>query len=676
MKHLIFLSALLYSFTQLRAQQHYCSDFKSARGVKAVSKATAHARIASATPPAENKYDLKFYHLNINVERNTRYISGNVKSKAKVVTAVLDSFAFVLHTNHTIDSVYVNGAKRAFIRRDSLVMATAGTPIPQNTIFDAIVYYKGAAPTGGGAAIGDGYSTGTSTSWGNQVSWSLSESLCAYQWFPCKQDLTDKIDSSWVFATTDSTNLVGSNGLLKNVVIVGNKKRYEWKSRYPIDYYLISIATAKYKQYNFYAKPQYLAPDSIFIQNFVYDNAINNSGWNTQKAALNKMRQTMELECKLFGMYPFYKEKYGHCMAPFSGGMEHQTMTSLGFFDFEIDAHELGHQWWGDNVTCRAWKDIFINEGWASYTEYLCHQYLSAISGNTAANKMNDVHTNVMSQPGGSSYFTNADTMNANVIFDSRLTYDKGSAIVHSLRYEINNDSTFFRAIRSFQNTYGGNVASVIEFRDFMQTYTGLNFVQFFNQWYYGQGYPTFDVKWNQGGTNFVLKSTQTQSMPSSVPLFKTPLDYRITRTGKADTIVRLQHNIAVENYSLTLTGTVTAVAVDPNNWILNKTIGPVKDPSLATGTGTVTQPTGIEEDTAPVVFVGPNPTSAELNIYLYNSSKATVEVVDLSGKLVLTKAIEGQAEFDISKFANGVYVVTVKNAEGIPIKVTKLVKN
>lgn len=363
-------------------------------------------------------------------------------------------------------------------------------------------------------------------------------------------------------------------------------------------------------------------------------------------------------------------------MAPFSGGMEHQTMTSLGFFDFEIDAHELGHQWWGDNVTCRAWKDIFINEGWASYTEYLCHQYLSAISGNTAANKMNDVHNNVMSQPGGSSYFTNADTMNANVIFDSRLTYDKGSAIVHSLRYEINNDSTFFRAIRSFQNTYGGNVASVIEFRDFMQTYTGLNFVQFFNQWYYGQGYPTFDVKWNQGGTNFVLKSTQTQSMPSSVPLFKTPLDYRITRTGKADTIVRLQHNIAVENYSLTLTGTVTAVAVDPNNWILNKTVGPVKDPNLATGTGTVTQPTGIEEDMAPVVFVGPNPTSAELNIYLYNSSKATVEVVDLSGKLVLTKAMEGQAEFDISKFANGVYVVTVKNAEGAAIKTTRIVKN
>ena len=671
MKRTIYLSLFICSFIHAFAQQHYCSDFKSKRGVRQAS--TAHARTASTLPPLENKYDLKFYHLNLNVERNTLFISGNVKSIAKVVAASLDSFAFVLHTNHTIDSVYVNGAKRNFVRRDSLVCATAGTPIPQNALFDAVVYYKGTCPSGGTAAIGDGYNYATSPSWGNQVTWSLSESLCAYQWFPCKQDLRDKIDSSWVFATTDSANMVGSNGLLKAIVPVGNKKRYEWKSKYPIDYYLISVSTAKYRQYNFYAKPLYIGLDSIFIQNFVYDNAITNSAWNTQKIALNKMKQTIEMESKLFGMYPFYKEKYGHCMAPLSGGMEHQTMTTLGFFDFELDAHELGHQWWGDHVTCSAWKDIFINEGWASYTEYLCDQYLPSISGMSAATKMNNVHTSVMSQPGGSSYFTNADTMDANVIFDSRLTYDKGSAIVHSLRYEINNDSTFFRAIRSFQATYGGSTASVIDFRNFMQTYTGLNFVQFFNQWYYGEGYPTFDVKWNQGGSNFVMQSTQTQSMPSSVPLFQTPVDYKISRTAMADTIVRLQHANGVENYTLSLNGTVTAIAVDPNNWILNKVIGPVKDNSLPTGTTTAT---GIETQEAPLVFVGPNPTSAELNVYLYNSGKATVEVTDLSGKTVLVKAMETQAQLDISKFANGVYMVTVKNAEGNAVKVTRIVKN
>ena len=669
MKKILHLFFVLFSFATINAQTHYCAEHKAQRFNKSLS---ANKKVSSAQSvssiPLENKYDLKFYHLNINVERNSLYIKGNVKSIAKVVSASLDSFAFVLHQNHTIDSVYVNGAKRNFVRRDSLVLATAGTPISQNQLFTAIVYYKGTAPTGGAAAIGDGYNIGTSGSWGNQVTWSLSESLCAYHWFPCKQDLRDKIDSSWVFATTDSSNMVGSNGVLKNVVTVGNKKRYEWKSKHPIDYYLISVAIAKYKSYNLYAKPMYLPNDSILIQNFIYDGAINNSAWATQKTALNKIVPTIELESKLFGMYPFYDEKYGHCMAPFGGGMEHQTMTSLGFFDFEIDAHELGHQWWGDNVTCAAWKDIFINEGWASYTEYLCDQYLPTISGTSATTKMLNVHNSVMSQTGGSCYFTNADTMNANVIFSSRLTYDKGSAVIHSLRYEINNDSVFFPAIRAFQTTYGGSTASVIDFKNFMQAQSGINFAQFFNQWYYGEGYPTFSVSWNQVNNVFYLKSTQTTSKPTSIPLFMTHVDYRISRTAKPDTIVRFYHGQSIENYSIPLTGSVTSIGVDPNNWILNKVGTNTKDIAL--------NASALNGDNAPEVFIGPNPTSDALNIYLYNNDTAIIEVVDITGKIMLNQTIASHAEFDISKYANGVYVVNIKNKQGELIKTSKVVKN
>ena len=659
------------AFTAIHAQTHYCADHKAQRFNKALAinqaaKNGASAKTTSAIP-LENKYDLKFYHLNVNIERTTTFISGNVLTKALVVAPSLDSFAFVLHQNHTIDSVYVNGVRRNFVRRDSLVNASAGSPIPQNQLFDAVVYYHGTAPTGGAAAIGDGYSTGTSGSWGNQVTWSLSESLCAYHWFPCKQDLRDKIDSSWVYATTDSSNMVGSNGLLKNVVTIGNKKRYEWKSKHPIDYYLISVAVAKYKPYILYAKPMYLVNDSILIQNYIYDNAINNTAWSTQKAALDKIVPTIEMESNLFGMYPFYDEKYGHSMAPFGGGMEHQTMTSLGFFDFEIDAHELGHQWWGDNVTCAAWKDIFINEGWASYTEYLIDQYLPTISGTTATAKMLSVHNNVMSQTGGSCYFTNADTMNANVIFSSRLTYDKGSAVIHSLRYEINNDSVFFPAIRAFQNTYKGSTASVIDFKNFMQAQSGLNFAQFFNQWYYGEGYPTFAVSWNQGGGMFYLKSTQTTSKPSSIPLFMTHVDYRISRTAKPDTIVRLYHGQNIENYSFPLTGTVTSIGVDPNNWILNK---------VGTNTHDIALNASELISDAPMVFVGPNPTSDALNIYLYNNEEASVEVIDITGKVMMNQNINTHAEFDISKYANGIYTVTVKNKQGDVLKTSKVVKN
>ena len=184
MKYFIYLSALAFSFLKMNAQtDHYCAKHKAQHFEKRMSVALPPGYV-----PPENKYDLKFYHLNLNVERNSLFISGNVRSIAKVVATSLDSFAFVLHENHTIDSVYVNGAKRNFVRRDSLVLATAGSPIAQNQLFDAVVYYKGTCTTAGGAAIGNGYNMGTSGSWGNQVTWSLSESIVAYHWFPCKQD--------------------------------------------------------------------------------------------------------------------------------------------------------------------------------------------------------------------------------------------------------------------------------------------------------------------------------------------------------------------------------------------------------------------------------------------------------------------------------------------------------
>src|SRR5204862_1737289 len=99
---------------------------------------------------------------------------------------------------------------------------------------------------------------------------------------------------------------------------------------------------------------------------------------------------------------------------------------------FYIDAHELGHQWWGDQVTCKSWADIWINEGFASYTEHLVAEYLDPANFQT---NLNNAHNSVMGQLGGSVHFTGVDTMNNPRIFDSRLTYDKGGAIIHSLRF-------------------------------------------------------------------------------------------------------------------------------------------------------------------------------------------------------------------------------------------------
>jgi aminopeptidase N len=553
----------------------------------------------------------------------------------------------------------------SYVRQDSSLKVKPAAAIPNGQSFTVSVYYHGTAPVGG-AAIGNGYSNGTSGAWGNQVSWSLSEAIAAYHWWPCKQILTDKIDSSWVDVTTDSLNKVGSNGLLKNVVVVGNKKRYEWRNNHMINYYLISVAVAKYKEYNLYAKPLYLGNDSILIQNYIYDGAINNTTWiNGQKVQLNKMPQVMNFLCKMFGMYPFYKQKYGHCMAPFSGGMEHQTMTSLGFFDYYIDAHELGHQWWGDNVTCKSWSDIWINEGFASYSEHLVAQYLDPTN---FATNLNGAHNNVMSQNGGSIHFTGADTMNANRIFDGRLTYDKGGAIVHTLRFVTNDDSLWFRTLRGFQNTFKNSTASTVDFMNYYQSQTSINPTQFFNQWYYGQGYPTFNVSWNFVGNTAIIKSIQSTSMPSSVPVFITPMEYKLTRVSAPDTVIRVMHTSNTEIYNIALSGTVTGISVDPNNWVINKTIGPVNDVNLL--------PSGINEATIDTkCLVTPNPSNGVFEIRSNNTSVKQFDVVDMTGKIILKGNITSDARIDITDKANGVYMLKIKDSNNNLIYSYKLIK-
>ncbi|MCX7727878.1 MAG: M1 family aminopeptidase [Bacteroidia bacterium] len=650
-----------FSFAQ---HQHPCSQSKIQHKL-VLQKALLRQQQNQMSSTLMNNYDVKFHHLNLNLERTNKNISGYVRTLAKVTSTQLDTFAFVLHQNYTIDSVYINGLKHTtIITTDSLRRVKLINPVTQNNLLDAYIYYHGTAHSMT-TALGNGFDNGTSPSWGNQVTWSLSETRGAYHWWPCKQDLRDKIDSAWIFVTTDSSNMVGSNGILSNVITLGNKKRYEWKTQYPIDYYLISVAVAKYKPYKLYAKPQYLLNDSILILNYIYDNAINNPFFiSNQKVDLDKIKPTLEFLSKMYGMYPFYKEKYGHSMAPIGGGMEHQTMTTIGFFDFMIDAHELGHQWWGDMVTCKTWGDIWINEGFASYTEHLANQYLDPTN---FMSNLNSVHNNVMSQPGGSIFFTGTDTTDDNRIFDSRLTYDKGGAIIHTLRFVTNNDSVFFNGLRNFLNTYKWSTATAMDFKTNFETYTGQNLTQFFNQWYFGEGYPTFNVKWNYFGNTLIIQSTQTTSKPTSVPLFITPIEYKLIRSSGGDTIIRVMHSNSTETYTFTINGNVTNIQVDPNNWLINKTIGPLKDGTLYVNSVSYKVP----------INIFPNPVTDILHIESSFLENKNYEFIDLTGKIILKGQFKTNSEIlDLSQYSKGIYFLILKDNQGNIIANEKMMIN
>ena len=204
-----------------------------------IGQTSRHRQMVASSAHARRmrKYDVRFHHLDIALERTSTAISGNVLTNA-VVLSPLDTFSFELHQNLLIDSVRLNGlllpVQRSLGEGNVKLPAAAAA----GSSLSVRIYYHGTPPAGSGF-MGAGMSNGFSQTWGNQVTWSLSQPFSAYEWWPCKQDLTDKADSVHVFVTTSNANKVGSNGLLTAEVNLPNsKKRYEWKSRYPIAYYL------------------------------------------------------------------------------------------------------------------------------------------------------------------------------------------------------------------------------------------------------------------------------------------------------------------------------------------------------------------------------------------------------------------------------------------------------
>ena len=628
-------------------QKHTCAEAKSS----AFERIKKRTRAGLQDNALMAQYDVNWYFLDLAIERNSTVLSGNTTIGATSQTA-LDTFCFELNSNLTIDSiVYLNSSIPFFHTITShIVYALPAGAIPANSNVKMKIYYHGDASVVGGSAIGNGFSTSTSPTWSNSVTWSLSEPFSAREWFPCKQFLQDKADSVQVFVTTDNQNKVGSNGVLQGIdALPNNKVRYRWKSNYLTDYYLVSIAVAKYVDYTTWAHPASMPNDSIPIVNYVYDNP---NCLPFFKSTIDTTALMIEYFSEKLGLYPFSNEKYGHAMAPFSGGMEHQTMSSMGFFNFGLVAHELMHQWFGDYVTCATWSDIFINEGFASYGAYLATEHFRGL--NSARSLMQDVHDDVMDQPGGSIFFT--DTNNVNRIFSGRLSYDKGNAVIHSLRFELG-DSVFFVGLKNFLLQYAFGNASIDDFKTSIETTSGKNLTSFFNQWIYGEGYPIYSASYFSDFNNLYLRVEH--AVASSTPTFITPLEISCQSVLGGDTTIRINVSSNNDTYKIPLGRLVNGLEIDPNNWLLNRDSTISIDPTLIALNTDI-----VELETQIKLF--PNPTSDGLTIQNYSEKATTYVLRDLMGtKLFSIENDRVAQKIDLSYLSGGIYFLEVRNSKG-----------
>ena len=613
--------------------QHVCSQSKLSGSLR---NTLTKNNLNSAEASLIEKYDVGFHHLSLAVERTGTAIKGSVRTIARSRVAQLDTFLFQLHSNFIVDSILTPSQDRLpFAKMGNVTAVLLPQSVGLNQIIDLTIYYRGTPPSGASAAIGNGFSNRASPTYGNQITWSLSEPYSAYEWWPCKQSLQDKIDSCFISITTDTSNKVGSNGILVSVEPKDNGKHtYHWQTRYAMNYYLVALTVGQYREYVSYAKPKQIA-DSILIQNYIY----NATAYNNNKASIDITAKQLELFSDLFGVYPYHKEKYGHMMAPFSGGMEHQTMSSMGIFNFGIVAHELGHQWFGNHVTCATWSDIWLNEGFASYTEYLAAKYLNSPAN--ALSVLNGMHTSAKAGI-GSVYVT--DTNNVSRIFSSALTYEKGGSAVRVLHY-ILGDSLFFDMCRTYLNKHGNGNASTADLAQVCKEVSGKNLDYYFDQWIYGAGFPSYQIKWNYKGGKLFVKLTQSNAQDAN-NVFNLSLPLLIRRAGASDTLVYLNNTKSNELFEIGLTDSVNFIQLDPENWIL-KNVQVTFDGGLNALSGL-----NPEED----FLVYPNPAKDVIHFSASQSRGMRMEVYNMLGVLCLEETIGSEQFVDVRSLEKGIY--------------------
>ncbi|MGB0884916.1 MAG: M1 family aminopeptidase [Chitinophagales bacterium] len=605
-----------------------------------------------------NNYDEKFLKLELEVYNTTTDISGKATHLVEVVATNVTRFVFELHEDLNITNAKVNNIAATVTRFGNEVIVTGSTVYYQDDLVSIEIEYNGTPPSGTGFNSETGIFNDFSPSWGEQVTWTLSEPFSAHTWWPAKQVLSDKIDSTEFIFTTNDNLKVGSNGLLVATEnLVSNKIKYTWKSNYPIDYYLVSFAVAPYQEYSY----KILAagsPDSLLIQNFIYDVP----GYLAQfENDILETGEMLHLLTEKFGKYPFINEKYGHCIAPLGGGMEHQTMTTQGYFVDWLTVHELGHQWWGNNVTCTSWADIWVNEGFASYSEYIYYQNQSQ---NAADQDMEARHNNIMSEPDGSLYVY--DITDSERIFSSRLTYDKGSAVVHMIRNMINDDQLFYNTLKVIQSTYALNNCNTQNIQDLLLQETGIDFSDFMLSWIYGEGFPTYSGKYNTLNDTLFIEVEQNSSLSGSNPSYTSVLELEIIFEDGSDTLLRFDNNLNTEQYYILTNKEVDEINVDPNNWIINMEGNFLKDENFSFPV--ISSLNNIQA----IDFEITNPFTNSLDLSSLQKENFEVLITTITGEVVYeSKKASNQNEFILNTdfWISGVYFLEIFDGKS---KVTK----
>ncbi len=502
--------------------------------------------------------DIQHIALAIEVDPAKRSVAGTATLTCRAIvptkTVELDAVELM------IEKVSVNG-KQAPFRYDGRKLRV---DVPSAAELTLAIEYKGAPRRGlYFTAPDDGYPQKP------VMAWTQGQDEDSRYWFPCIDAPIEKATSE-IIATVPAAMFALSNGVLVSDKTKGGKRTLHWKLEVPHSCYLITLAVGDFSTIETKWREM---PVVYYVQKGLEAKA---------ERTLARTPQMLELFSTKFGVpypYPRYSQVF---VADFIfGGMENTSATTLtdtillderAAIDYDVDAlvsHELAHQWFGDLVTCRDWGEGWLNEGFATYSEYIwrehhegrdaadleLEEWAEAYFGEDAGRYRRTIATKLFDEP--------ID------IFDHHL-YEKGGRVLHMLR-NVLGDELFYRSLAHYLAKHRHGLVESRDLARAVEDATGKNVDWFFSQWVIdGAGHPDLDVhvEWDAEHSLATVTVEQTQKVEGRTPVFRIPTQMRF-RVGDRDQDVAIELTEQRQVFRIELDSEPTQMIFDPGRVVL-----------------------------------------------------------------------------------------------------------
>jgi len=508
-----------------------------------------------APTPEPSPIDVLHYDLDLFLDVGQRRMSGTavielaaVEDGLAVVELDVDLGLRVMAVVALADETYPSDSPRPlqFEHAEDRLSVTLTRSLAAGETVKLMIPYGGR-----GGRFGQGINW-SSHAGGIPSIFTFAEPFGARVWFPCNDRPDDKATVD-LTVTARSDLVVASNGLEIDHVDNGDgTATTRWSSQYQVATYLVVMNLSDYA----YREWTYDTMDGSTMPVVAYMYPETADAGEVDLAITPEM---IEVLASRFDEYPFVEEKYGNLTANFGGGMEHQTLTTIGVFFGNpwmewLNVHELGHQWWGDWVTCDDWRELWLNEGFATFSEFVWAE----------EHHGDDFLLQYAADADENQFFKGP--LYDNPVAFSRTIYDKGALVVRMLRFVVGDDA-FFDGIRTYRDEFAQNSATTEGLRSVMEEASGMDLGWFFDQWVYGANRPRFQYEW-EAVSGPAIRLTVTQKH-SNAPLFRTPMEVHVTTNSGTE-----EHQIWIEaetqqTIDVPVSSTPTAVELDPDRFIV-----------------------------------------------------------------------------------------------------------